>query len=394
MRLRRNHYAGSERWTSLALSVWGILMPSSETVPLLDLVYEAAAMPDLWPVVLDRMAVIAGGTGTFLITTDPRTLRWTSSDSVKQLGFDFLAGRWHERNPRMERLVINRHSGFMREIDMFTPDEIEHDPTFRDLLRPRGFGWAAGLVVQVPSDDMLAFIIERRFVDGPVGSDAIIELNNLRPHLARAAMMSARLRLERAKGMAESLAQMGLPSAVLLGDGKVISTSSSFDQLGPQIVSTAFGGIALVNVGANDLLTKAIEGLGAASIQNGARSIAVPADESGGALIVHLIPVRRSAHDVFGPAMGILVVAPLGCSPTISTDLLNGLFDLSPAETRAAQGLLEGRSIDELAVACGLSRETIRSQVKAVLAKTGTSRQADLMALLSNVKTPNWYSVR
>jgi hypothetical protein len=42
---------------------------SSETVPLLDLVYEAAAMPDLWPAVLDRMAGIAGGVGTFLITT-------------------------------------------------------------------------------------------------------------------------------------------------------------------------------------------------------------------------------------------------------------------------------------------------------------------------------------
>jgi DNA-binding CsgD family transcriptional regulator len=367
-------------------------MQSSETVPLLDLVYEAAAMPDLWPAALDRMAIIAGGTGTFLFTTDPHTLRWTSSESVKQLGLDFLAGRWHERNPRMERLVLHRHSGFMREIDMFTAEEIEHDPTFRDLLRPRGFGWAAGMVVQVPSDDMLAFSIERRFADGPVESQAILELNDLRPHLARAAMMSARLRLERAKGMAESLTTMGLPSAVLLGNGKVISTNSLFDQVGPQIVSTAFGGIALANAGANGLLARAIEGLSAAEFQNGAKSIAVPADEKNAALIVHLIPVRRSAHDVFGPAMGILVVSPLGSSQTLSCDLLNGLFDLSPAETRAAQGLLAGKSIDDLAADFGLSRETLRSQVKAVLTKTGTSRQADLMALLSNVNTPDWHA--
>jgi DNA-binding CsgD family transcriptional regulator len=110
------------------------------------------------------------------------------------------------------------------------------------------------------------------------------------------------------------------------------------------------------------------------------------------ALIVHLIPVRRSAHDVFGPAMGILVATPLGSSQTLSGDLLNGLFDLSPAEIRAAQGLLAGKSIDDLAADLGLSRETIRSQVKAVLAKTGTSRQADLMALLSNVNTPDWHA--
>jgi DNA-binding CsgD family transcriptional regulator len=192
--------------------------------------------------------------------------------------------------------------------------------------------------------------------------------------------------------MADSLTAMGLPSAVLLGSGKVISTSSSFDQVGPQIISTAFGGIALANADANALLKNAIEGLNAVAFQNGAKSIAVPADESNSALIVHLIPVRRSAHDIFGPAMGILVVTPLGSSGTLSGDLLNGLFDLSPAEIRAAQGLLAGKSIEDLATDLGLSRETIRSQVKAVLAKTGTSRQADLIALLSNVKTPAWYA--
>ena len=132
--------------------------------------------------------------------------------------------------------------------------------------------------------------------------------------------------------------------------------------------------------------------LNTVAFQNGAKSIAVPADADGTALIIHLIPVRRSAHDIFGPAMAVLVVTPLGSSQTLSGDLLDGLFDLSPAEIRAAQGLLAGKSIDDIATDLGLSRETIRSQVKAVLSKTGTSRQADLIALLSNVKTPAWHA--
>jgi hypothetical protein len=107
---------------------------------------------------------------------------------------------------------------------------------------------------------------------------------------------------ERGQGMADSLTTMGFPSAVLLGSGKVISTNSSFKQVGPQIISTAFGGIALANPEANALLAKAIEGLSAVAFQNGAKSIAVPANGAGSALIVHLIPVRRSAHDIFGPA--------------------------------------------------------------------------------------------
>jgi hypothetical protein len=47
-----------------------------ESDQLLDLIYEAALVPEKWPTVLDRMAQIAGGVGTFLIAADPRTIRW------------------------------------------------------------------------------------------------------------------------------------------------------------------------------------------------------------------------------------------------------------------------------------------------------------------------------
>jgi DNA-binding CsgD family transcriptional regulator len=72
--------------------------------------------------------------------------------------------------------------------------------------------------------------------------------------------------------------------------------------------------------------------------------------------------------------------------------LLNGLFDLSAAEIRVANGLLQGKTIEDLATNFGLSRETIRTQVKAVLNKTGTARQSDLVSLLAKVKVPNWYA--
>jgi DNA-binding CsgD family transcriptional regulator len=358
---------------------------------MLDVIYEAAALPDMWPAVLDDLAEMVGGVGTILLTTDPRNLRWTCSDSVRQLFLDFLEGRWHERNPRMERLVLNRHSGFVREIDMFGVDEMDSSPTFQEFLRPRGFGWAVGTVVQVPSEDMLAFSIERRFADGPVEDQHIPTLNALRPHLARAALMSARLRLGRAQGMAESLNRMGLPSAVLLGDGKVIATSPLFEKLGGQVISRAFGQIALADAGANALLSEAIQNLNSSEYQFGAKSIPVPSKGESAAVIVHLIPVRRSAHDIFGPAMSILVVTPLGSSQSLPDELLNGLFDLSPAEIRAANGLLQGKTINELAASMGLSRETIRTQVKAVLAKTGSARQSDLVSLLANVSIPRWH---
>ena len=49
-------------------------MPLEESGQLLDLIYEAAAVPDMWPAVLDSLAEMAGGVGTFLITTDTRRM--------------------------------------------------------------------------------------------------------------------------------------------------------------------------------------------------------------------------------------------------------------------------------------------------------------------------------
>ena len=57
-----------------------------------------------------------------------------------------------------------------------------------------------------------------------------------------------------------------------------------------------------------------------------------------------------------------------------------------PAEpVRGNRKVLERiATIETIATELGLSRETIRSQVKGALAKTGTTRQSDLISLLAN----------
>jgi DNA-binding CsgD family transcriptional regulator len=82
----------------------------------------------------------------------------------------------------------------------------------------------------------------------------------------------------------------------------------------------------------------------------------------------------------------LLVVTPLASPRAPSSELLNGLFDLSPAEARTAQGLVEGKTVEEVAIANGLSRETIRTQLKSVLSKTGMRRQSELVGLLAQIR--------
>jgi DNA-binding CsgD family transcriptional regulator len=67
--------------------------------------------------------------------------------------------------------------------------------------------------------------------------------------------------------------------------------------------------------------------------------------------------------------------------------LLRSTFALTPQEATVAKLLLDGSSPREIATICGLQYETARGYVKRVLAKTGTQRQAQLIALLSGLKS-------
>lgn len=60
-------------------------------------------------------------------------------------------------------------------------------------------------------------------------------------------------------------------------------------------------------------------------------------------------------------------------------------FGLSPAEAALALRLLEGRSLGEVAAAQRVAKQTLRNQLAAVMRKTGTSRQAELVALLTRL---------
>jgi DNA-binding CsgD family transcriptional regulator len=57
-------------------------------------------------------------------------------------------------------------------------------------------------------------------------------------------------------------------------------------------------------------------------------------------------------------------------------------YSLTPAEAALAKGLAEDRALDEIAAARGVTKETIRTQLKSLFLKTGVRRQIDLLKLI------------
>jgi DNA-binding CsgD family transcriptional regulator len=359
----------------------------SEHERLIDDFYAAAWLPELWPRALDRVTAMADCYGAVLIAFNGSTTRWTGTELGLPVMEGFLAGGWEKENKRAVRGLALDHPGFLGDLDIFTPEEIEQEPVYTEYFRKLGLGWCMGTTILSPSGDLIVLNVERRFELGPLDSKLIRSFDPIRPHLARASLMSGRLRLERAQTAAKTLEAMGLPAAVVDSTGKVVAANGLFDSLEGRVIARAHGRVGLTDRAAARLLDDAVGQLHL-NFDDMVRSIPVPATEDGPPLIVHLVPVRREAHDIFARAMGIMVVSPVTIGEPPSGTLLQGLFDLSPAEARVAKGIASGQTIDTMATSFDLSRETLRYQLKAVFAKTGTKRQADLAGLLAGKKGP------
>lgn len=350
---------------------------------LIDRAYEASLVPERWPQLLHDLAVFIDGAGGAMFAIGSAGVAWTVSESFREVMK--IISRSHTNNARLQSALALRHPGFVSDADLLTPQEMDSSPFYRDLLRPLGWGWVAGTVIQIPNGDILAFSLERRLERGPVESRYIAALDGLRPHLARAALLTARLNRERVLAGIEVLAQLGLPAAVLDAAGKVLAANGLLEQM-PQLLRIgAFDRFSLRHARGDELLRSALAEMRAKAGHRAVRSIGVPAIDENPALVVHLVPIHGAGQDLFSFGTAVLVATPVTAPTAPDSNLLSGLFDLTPAEAKLARALVCGHNLTSAAQAQGVSRETLKTHLEAVLAKTGTRRQAELVGLLAGI---------
>jgi len=164
----------------------------------------------------------------------------------------------------------------------------------------------------------------------------------------------------------------------------VIEANRLIEEVGEQVNWRARNRIALTDGRANELLWTALAALGK-DPDTAVRSFPLRDTDDRASMVAHLIPVRRSAHDIFTGSYALLVLTPVAAAPAPPVELMRSLFDLTPSEARVARGLAVGETLEEIASGGGVAISTVRSQLRQVLEKTGCTRQAEVVSLLANV---------
>ena len=103
--------------------------------------------------------------------------------------------------------------------------QIADEPMYQELFGPEGYMHNASTIIRLPSGQSAFLAVNRRTEHGPIERQQVRRLDALRPHLARSALVSARLQMQRAQAMTEALAFINLPAVILSETGKILAAN-------------------------------------------------------------------------------------------------------------------------------------------------------------------------
>ena len=356
----------------------GIIYDPAEEA-FIDAIYEAAVLVDRWPVVLQNLADHYGASGAMLFSVVGSEQQFIVTDKFAPTFERYVAEGHMSPNERAAPLVAEHAPCFRSNADYRTAAQRATMPVYRDLLIPAGFEHAVGTIVQGPHHSMLAMTLEGMRSE-EAGRQSLPTLNRLRPHLARALSLSAHAGLNRHRLIVDTLALTGCPAATLAVDGYLISTNQEFERILGSRAVDPHGRLRFLDAETDSRFRRATQ-IGTAKAVSSSFIVSARADER--PCVVHVVPLRRLARDVFGSDGFVIIVADGHNRATPNADLLRVLFDVTVKEAMLVRYLAIGRTIAAAADAMGIAVTTAKVHLRRIFEKTGCTRQAELVALVN-----------
>lgn len=350
-------------------------------------IYEAAFLPDGWPGALDAIIAHVEARGSIMFVANPQAdlMRLAASTEIRPLAEEYAAGGWPQRDGKLERILRSGRAGFIADHEIYSQEELRVSEAHNLFMRPRGLGDGAGIALALPTGDIVGLGVIYDLDRGPTPRKFVRRLDALRPHLARASFLAARLGMERAKAASRLLGALGLPALIFDGSGRVTAANALIDAYPSHVQWRARDRFSLRDPIADAQFKAACAAIGGDE-EASVRSFAVGGAEGADVMVGHVVPLRRDARDLFASSAGALILTPATPPQAPPVELLQSLFDLTPAEARVARAIAVGDSIEAIAASAGVSVNTVRTQVRALLAKTGRRRQVEIVALLAGMK--------
>jgi DNA-binding CsgD family transcriptional regulator len=370
---------------------------------LIDDIYRAGFDRDRWPEVMSRMGrYLETEVGYFHAPAVPGS----PADALRHyvtlnMDNDWLDTHYYQYAPQdpFTPAMLKQANGDDGRVLEMLASQTDDAPTktayYQHYCRTLGIGDVMALMVATSSSrytpPTIAFA--GKWNGGPISADQVSRFQALAPHLRRVGRLM--FDVQTVDPALMTSIELLPHSVFLLRDGGSIVAANQRAEaaLGGQFGLAARGERLLALRAADDarlqqLLGRATCTAHLAPRTGGEMELTGP-DGDSATLIVMPLGGDNPFRELTGPCRGIVYVMPHFDNPVIPGQArLARLFGLTDAEVEVAFALIAGDRPEEIAETRGRSINTVRTQIRNILAKTGRNRISEVGTLVRLVELP------
>jgi DNA-binding CsgD family transcriptional regulator len=361
---------------------------SPKTEHAIELCYNSIVAPQLWTDALDNLAHSLGAAACQI---QPHELSQRRIGRVRSSHAWMIHERWQKNldwvtpvyEPRGDHLVRQGYRAVLQS-QLFSDDEIRQSRFHQEITRPVGcLHWACGIFQVEDRIWCLPFFRGNE----PFDRDILEPIAQIAGRMAHIISLAEKVSRAGAENEVLTLDSAGCAAILIDKHGHV----ARFNRRAEELFCNEFGirngrlwtattsGMARLERFLRDIdHAKSIGGTLPAPILIARRGMPW--------LLIEAMPVTSAGNDIFEGCRAILMVSDLAHPSFTDKALLSVVFGLTNAEARLAAAICQGHDLNTVASTFGVSRQTLRSQLKVVFAKTGARRQAELVVRAAQIR--------
>jgi DNA-binding CsgD family transcriptional regulator len=362
---------------------------------LIGTIYDTALDRTLWPDVLRKSAEFVGGSASSLYSknaaskTGNSVLHWNSkSDAPVSNYFD----EYVKTGP-----ITTFDVGQVYSVEDCIPyAEVVQTRVYREWARSHGVVDHLAAILDRSATSLSLFVIFRSEEQGRVDDEMRRRMRLIIPHVRRSVLIGNVLDLNTTEKTAFADTLSGLAAGVFLVDENArISFANPSGQImldDGKILRQKDGVLTTTDPRTKATLPDVIAAARDGDAAVGVNGISVPLSwPPAEPWLAHILPLtsgmRQQAGMIYSAVAAVFVHRASLEIPS-SMETMSKLYKLTPSELRVLAAVSEVGGVPAVAEVVDISQATVKTHLQGLFAKTGTSRQADLVKLVATHASP------
>lgn len=360
-------------------------LPDEELMEAIGLIWKSAGDPRNWSAALESVRCLTTNSAGMVVYTPfyqgPGSI-WQTIDAPEGFLEDYVAN-WQGRDVSLHAVARRMPSETFRfDLPDLIPDP-DASVFWQSLYRVHGIDDMSGVTVHGMGKDSAEAMLFAIF--SPERNAALAEnrrrvIEAIERHLLGAAALHWRLvRAENSSAVSRSLLErISLGTIILSSTRKVLYMNKAARRMidAADAILYRNGLLQAVDAGANERLGIIVHEISGGGAE---RPLLLPRTRRGAVTAIAAPPEAGTYLGDIGKVGAILYLSDPSEIARGAGQRLISLYGLSPAEADIAEAIAAGLGVEAIADRRRASINTVKTQVKSIMAKIGASRKSDIV---------------